>query len=326
MTKHLLTLVFMTFLVNSLISQKAAIIGINEDQPDGFTFVVLEDIAAGTRIYFTTKEYLKGTCSYEVDGEEVAYWEAPLGGLALGQVVFVEESVDIPNTFMIACSSGEGPDVCGTITLVTGSFNIGTQDELSLFTDVDNDITNGVNVVSSVVYHDHRTTDINILPAANDPRGDTPCGDNTIVLDGLKDLAEETGHFEYSGPRTLPIYRNWLEDPDNYTLGAGYKSLNVNPFFGTSPANEQAVLSSDIAMNIYPNPASHELLISFSSPLSVADLSVEIYTLQGNLLQRYQAAGLDRNIHIRLPEMPAGAYVLRVKSEKYSYAKPWIKK
>ena len=299
----------------SLFAQKAAIIGISEDQPDGFTFVALEDLAAGTRIYFTTKEYQSGTCKYEEMLEEVAYWEAPAAGIMLGEVVFVQETEATPNVFTLACSDGEGTDVCGTFTLVSGSFNIGTQDEISLFGDIDNDITNGVDTVYSVAYHDHHTIGVSELPAANDPRGDEPCGSHTIVLDGLSDEGGASGHFQYTGPRTLPIYKENLENPANYTIAANAAQLDVTSFTGVSPAIEQAVETTDNQMRIYPNPVGGDLMIVFEKPLH-ADGTLEIYNIQGHLIQQEKVSVLDRNIYLKLTQFSAGTYLLKVISDK----------
>lgn len=319
--KKLLFAITLVLLTSSLVAQKAAIIGVSEDQPDGFSFVVLEPIEAGTRIYFTTEEYQSGACAYGELLEELAHWEAPAGGLTVGEVVFIKELDTAPNTFEIACSGGTGTEACGTFTLVSGNFNIGTQDELSLFRDDDNDLSTGIDTVYSIFYHDHRTAEVNEIPSGNDPRGDELCGTNTIVVDELNDLGAESGHIQYTGRRTLPIFRNYLEDPANYTHGAGPADLDVTPFAGVSSAIEREV---DNPMRIYPNPTGDDLIISFDRPLG-DQATVEIYDLQGHLLQSRRAAVLDRQIEVPLARWPAGVYLLRVVAGEAVYARRFVK-
>lgn len=320
MKKYLFAILFVLFSIG-LFAQKVAIIGVSEDQPDGFSFVVLEPIEAGTRIYYTTEEYQSGACAYGELLEELAFWEAPSTGIMIGEVVFIKELDTAPNTFEIACSGGTGTDACGTFTLVSGNFNIGTQDELSLFRDDDNDLSTGIDTVYSIFYHDHRTAEVNAIPAGNDPRGDEPCGANTIVVDELIDSGAESGHVQYTGPRTLPIFRNNLEDPAYYTHGAGAADLDVTPFTGVSSAVEREAGNQ---MRLYPNPTGDELIITFDRPLG-DQAAVEIYDLQGHLLQSRRAAVLDRQIEVPLASWPAGVYLLRVVAGEAVYARRFVK-
>lgn len=320
MKKSLFTITF-TLICMALSAQKVAIIGVSEDQSDGFSFVVLEAIEAGTRIYYTTEEYQSGTCAFGELLEELAYWEAPAGGLMVGEVVFVKESEATPNTFELTCSGGTGTEACGTFTIVSGNFNIGTQDELSLFRDDDNDLSTGIDTVYSIFYHDHRTAEVNAIPAGNDPRGDEPCGTNTIVGDELSDQGAESGHVQYTGRRTLPIFRENLEDPANYTHIAGPADLDVTPFTGVSSAVEREV---DNPMRIYPNPTGDDLILSFDRPLG-DQAAVEIYDQQGHLLISRRASVLDRQIELSLDQWPAGVYLLRVVAGDAVYARRFVK-
>src|SRR5690606_6731635 len=62
--------------IDCLEPPKAAIVGVNENDPDGFSFVALESLPIGTRIYFTSEEYLDGTGAFSPGGEEVGYFQA----------------------------------------------------------------------------------------------------------------------------------------------------------------------------------------------------------------------------------------------------------
>lgn len=306
-------------------AQKAAIIGVNEDQPDGFAFVAVEDLPAGTRLHYTTEEYnIEKPCAYADVLEEIAFWEAPASGLARGQVVFIHEPVDAADTFIVSCSGGSGDDVCGTFTLVSGNFSIGTQDELTLFEDSDGDPSNGIDVIHSVVYHDHRplVEGSALLPAANNPSGDSPCGDFTIILKKIADQNDDTGHFEYKGSRALPIYKEWLEDPNNYEIGPDTAFLNVTPFSGVSPAIERNDV--DNWMQFYPNPVEIELIIYFDRPL-FAKISFEVYDSRGRLFFQKKTADARQDNRLPVASLPAGTYLLRAISGEQVFTARFVK-
>ena len=69
----------------ALVAGDIAIIGVNGDNPDEFTFVALVDISAGEEIFFTDSGVLAdGTFR----GDEGAVrWTAPLGGVTAGTVI-----------------------------------------------------------------------------------------------------------------------------------------------------------------------------------------------------------------------------------------------
>lgn len=94
------------------------ITGFNTNAPDGFGFVLLRDIAAGTDIRFTDNGFLSGASANATNngrgGENFLRWVAPTGGLTAGTVV---RWID-----------GTGPSV-GTVPFggLTGLSNSGDQ-------------------------------------------------------------------------------------------------------------------------------------------------------------------------------------------------------
>ena len=65
--------------------------GFNSNTPDGFAFVLLRDVAAGTDIRFTDNGFLAATSATATNngrgGENFLRWVAPTGGLTAGSVV-----------------------------------------------------------------------------------------------------------------------------------------------------------------------------------------------------------------------------------------------
>ncbi|MFK7924052.1 MAG: hypothetical protein AB8H47_18985, partial [Bacteroidia bacterium] len=82
-------------------SPLAIITGFNEGGPDGIAITLVEDLPAGTRIYFTTEEYQAGQFKFAdnttgtVD-EFVGYWESPTQ-VPEGMVMAISETA--PNVF-----------------------------------------------------------------------------------------------------------------------------------------------------------------------------------------------------------------------------------
>ena len=103
MKKALTFSFFLLFLGITTHAQKAAIVGVNEGTPDGFSFVVLEDILANsnTKIYFTTEEYDAGNGRFCSNGsspcaiqEDLAYWEVGGSNIPKGAVISIVETSD----------------------------------------------------------------------------------------------------------------------------------------------------------------------------------------------------------------------------------------
>ncbi|RXG17055.1 hypothetical protein DSM02_3153, partial [Leeuwenhoekiella polynyae] len=98
MQKLLLTLLLITscfgYNLNSqsLAAGDIAFVGYNTDNPDGFAFITLTDIPAGTIIYFTDQGWSSFNNTWYSNGEDHIIWTAPSGGLSMGTIVSVVES------------------------------------------------------------------------------------------------------------------------------------------------------------------------------------------------------------------------------------------
>jgi len=125
-----------------------AVTGVNHSTTaDGFSFVALQDIAAGTVVYFTENPFTNSTLTFS-GAEAVMQWTAPAGGLARGQVVVATETG--VNTFTTTCSSGG----CGSVSVVSGTFTLASAgEELYAYLDADNNPTNGVTSVQAVLFY-----------------------------------------------------------------------------------------------------------------------------------------------------------------------------
>ncbi|MFD2724911.1 HYR domain-containing protein [Hyunsoonleella rubra] len=171
-------------------SQKVVIVGMNHRTTDGFSFTATLDLPAGEIVYFTDNSYASGTNAFTYggfpSGEAVIKYEVGAGGLAKGVVVFVDETS--ANVLSTTCSSGD----CGTATVSTatgnGSFSIATNgDGLYAYADTDEDSTNGVTDIYSVLFTGSGIApgqNGGAIPTSEDPSADFPCA---IVVDGFPD-------------------------------------------------------------------------------------------------------------------------------------------
>ncbi|MEZ4888349.1 MAG: Calx-beta domain-containing protein [Chitinophagales bacterium] len=220
------------FSTQIIFAQKAVIIGLNHEAPDGIAFVAGEDILSGTAIYFTENEYDSSTHSFiDVTSESVIKWTAPSGGVNKGDVIFVKEIST--NTFSIACTNGSGASTCGTIQHLGGTFGISATGEVYYaYADTDDNLANGFTEIYSVIFTGEAfvsSTGGNI-PSSLSPASDYP---DAIIVDGFPVIANDEFHnrVEYNPiNRTATIGVTELEDPSNYLHGEANADLSTNPF------------------------------------------------------------------------------------------------
>lgn len=93
--------------------------------------------------------------------------------------------------------------------------------------------------------------------------------------------------------------------------------LRVEPATGTS-----AILNGT-SLNLYPNPVSDQLTLSFSNGDIPADLSVELINSVGTSV--YYASEGTKNTTINMSEFPSGIYFIKLKSGKDSLNKKIVK-
>lgn len=72
------------------------------------------------------------------------------------------------------------------------------------------------------------------------------------------------------------------------------------------------VTALDFDISVYPNPTADNVTVSFGN--TVTDVSYELYSIDGRLLQKGRVAGAEQSIDMQ--QYAAGSYVLRVMAGK----------
>ncbi len=198
-----------------------AVTGVNHSTTaDGFSFVALQDITAGTTVYFTENPFNNSSLTFS-GAEAVMQWTAPAGGLARGQVVVATETG--ANTFTTTCSSGG----CGNVTVVSGTFTLATTgEELYAYLDSDSNHTNGVTSVQAVLFTGTSTTSGGVIPAAQDPALIYP---GAVVVDGFPAVAPLRTEYN-PALRGTTVDRANFQNPANWINGGSNITLSTVPF------------------------------------------------------------------------------------------------
>lgn len=224
-----------------------AVTGVNHSTTaDGFSFVALQDIAAGTVVYFTENPFSTSTLTFS-GSEAVMQWTAPAGGLLRGQVVVATETA--ANTFTTTCSSGS----CGSVSVVSGTFTLATTgEELYAYLDSDNNPTNGVTSVQTVLFTGTTTVSGGTIPSAQDPVLVYP---GAVVVDGFPAVAPLRTEYN-PALRGTTVDRANFQNPANWINGGSNITLSTVPFaniiISTGVANPFAsvtVAPSSVAEN-----------------------------------------------------------------------------
>lgn len=224
-----------------------AVTGVNHSTTaDGFSFVALQDIAAGTIVYFTENPFTNSTLTFS-GGEAVMQWTAPAGGLARGQVVVATETG--ANTFTTTCSSGG----CGSVSVVSGSFTLAsTGEELYAYLDADNNPSNGVTSVQAVLFTGTSVVSGGTIPSAQDPALVYP---GAVVVDGFPAVAPLRTEYN-PALRGTTVDRANFQNPANWLHAQSNITLSTVPFaniiISTGVANPFAsvtVAPSSVAEN-----------------------------------------------------------------------------
>ena len=214
-------------------AQKVAVIGINHVSPDGFTFVVTEDLVLGNIVYFTENEYADVSNSFNNLTEAVVAFTAN-GTITKGSVVFVNEiSTDV---FSVNCT---GNTSCGSAVKTSSSSNfaLATEGEgLYAYSDVDNDPSNGITEIFSVLYDGNadQVPNVNggLIPAGQNPINDFP---NAIVVEGFSAISPNRTEFNISTLDRTDVTKLQLENPLNYLHGQSNAALSLTFFTNLLP-------------------------------------------------------------------------------------------
>ncbi|MDX2246280.1 MAG: T9SS type A sorting domain-containing protein [Bacteroidia bacterium] len=120
--KQIYPLLALLFLLSlNIQAQKVAICGFNTDDADGFSFLALTNLTAGSAIFFTDGPYVAATNSFTIGGNNaVITYIVPAGGLPEGQVIrVVENGAPDQNTFTLTRTDG---GATGSVSLSGGIF------------------------------------------------------------------------------------------------------------------------------------------------------------------------------------------------------------
>ncbi|MCW5520262.1 HYR domain-containing protein [Aureitalea sp. L0-47] len=200
-----------------------AVTGMNHAGTDGFSFVALVDIAAGTEIFFTEEEFNNTTLAFSTtSGEAVIRWTAPAGGITRGTVVVATETAG--NTFTLTCNGGS----CGTLAVLAGSFATATNGEgLFAYSDSDTDPTNGVTEVHAVLY-----TGATGSPGGNIPAGEDPSTVYTgaVVVDGFPAVDPNRTEFRFPPERGVTVDQANFQNTTNWFNAQANATLSDVPF------------------------------------------------------------------------------------------------
>ncbi|MBX2827118.1 MAG: HYR domain-containing protein [Flavobacteriaceae bacterium] len=216
---QLLTLLVVFMAISNALAQKAVVIGTNHATPDGFAFLVTQDLANGETVYFTEDEYNNVTNVFS-SGESVVRFTAS-AAVPTGTVIFVNEVST--NTFTTSC--------CGTAAHFGGSFSLRTDGEAYYaYQDSDTDPSNGVTEIYSVFYTGEvgQPTPGGPIPAALDPTPDFP---NAIVVDGFPTVSPGRAEYQFAAPGVRDgLCRDNLENVSNYLHGQANQPLSTISF------------------------------------------------------------------------------------------------
>ncbi|KAA3641301.1 MAG: HYR domain-containing protein, partial [Bacteroidetes bacterium] len=201
-----------------------AVTGLNHLSPDGFSFVALTDITAGTEIYFTDNPYSTATLAFDT-GEAVMKWTAP-AGVNQGDVFVVKETS--PDVLALSCTDGSG-GTCGAISLESGNFAVGPNGEaFYAYLDTDNNPGNGITEILAVLYTgDSETTS----PGGNIPASESPAViyPSSIVVDGFPATAPNRTEYNPS-TRNVSVDQADVENPTNWVHAQANADLSTTPF------------------------------------------------------------------------------------------------
>lgn len=144
----------------------------------------------------------------------------------------------------------------------------------------------------------------------------------------------ENCFMEYDGNNLYAYIRDWNNNSTinhyNFVINADSRkvelSQNISPSnvtnfkfqYNPNLANQISYLNS---VSVYPNPASAKVTVA-STSLPVE--SIEIYTTQGALVQRYAAEGAMFETNINTSDLQAGSYMVIINHHNNRICKPLV--
>tara|TARA_R110002074_G_scaffold129577_1_gene270790 strand:+ start:4773 stop:12011 length:7239 start_codon:yes stop_codon:yes gene_type:complete len=188
---------------------------------EGFSFVALDDIAAGTEVFFTENVFDNNLLRF-TGAEAVVRWIAPAGGVLRGEVIVATEGP--ANVFTTTCNSG----TCGSVTLISGVFDYASNGEaLFAYTDTDTDHTNGITAISAVLF-----TGTSAIPGGNIPAGEDPSGVyvGSVVVDGFPASPPIRTEYKFPPERGVTVDQANFQNVTNWFHAQPIATLSTVPF------------------------------------------------------------------------------------------------
>ncbi|WP_340112902.1 T9SS type A sorting domain-containing protein [Maribellus mangrovi] len=262
-----------------------AITGTNQNDPEGFSFVALDDISSGTVIYFTENSFDNSSLAFS-GTEAVLSWTSPGTDVLRGEVIAVKE--DPAGTFTASSQSGNN----GSISLVSGTLSYAsTGEQFYAYTDSDSDPTNGVTEVHSVLFTGTTTTSGGNIPSSEDP---STVFTSAVVVDGFAATAPNRTEYD-PAKRNVTVDNANFQNVGNWLHGQANQDLSEVPFSNiiiskgsASPTVTLAVSPSDVVEDAVDTlfytftmsaPASGDITINFDVA-GTANFSTD-YTVDG---------------------------------------------
>jgi len=254
------------------------------DNPDGFSFVFLDDCPIDTHIRFVDEEWTGSAFNSKTTEGEVLWENTSLTTIPSGTIIHIENASDTGSGIVASI---------GTAAEVDGGFILGlTEDEIIAIT--------GTRSVPGVF--------LTLI-------GDTDSAGNTLSGTGLVHGSTAILHATvtegyYTGPEhctgiTIQQCAQQLNNISNWTFGSfSYtgdvaESINTNSTISTKSIQKTKVSYS-------PNPVRDNLYLQTEITIQ----QVEIYNMLGQKLLDQNSN--SKNTNLDVTELPKGTYYLKV--------------
>ncbi len=249
--------------------------GVHAGGTEGFSFVALDDITAGTEVFFTENTFDNSLLRF-TGTEGVVRWIAPAGGVLRGEVIVATEGP--ANVFTTTCNSG----TCGTVTIISGTFDYASNGEaLFAYTDSDTDHTNGITAISAVLFTGTIPT-----PGGNIPPGEDPSGVyvGSVVVDGFPASPPVRTEYRFAlGERGITVDQANFQNTANWLHAAAAATLDPTPFaniiIATGSVNPNLTLTASPTSTVEDSGVGMVYTFLLDAP-AVGDITVN-FTVAG---------------------------------------------
>lgn len=195
------------FAISGLYAQKVAITGMRTDNPDGFSFVILTDLPAGEKLFFTDRNYQAASNGFAA-GESVFTYTVPASGHATGAVVLISEVSNNNTTVTVASGTA------GTISPTNG-MDFRQQGE-GLYAFGASNPADPTGTMTEIYSYVHAGT--NPPPANQNPANDAncPCSVDFVAFTHRRDNLQYTGNKSNVTKANFMNNSRWTKgDPTN---------------------------------------------------------------------------------------------------------------